>query len=48
MSQNSNETADYIEALRKILDACAKPFGKDARRAKRIATEVLDKWGRTK
>lgn len=41
-----NETADYVEALRKIAEACSKPFGKDARTARRIATDALRKWGR--
>lgn len=41
-----NETAEYVEALRKIADACSKPFGKDARTARRIAVEALRKWGR--
>ena len=39
------ELADYREALREICDACAKPFGKDARAARRIAQSVLAKWG---
>lgn len=36
----------YIDALRKVAAACEKPFGKDARSARRIATEALRKWGR--
>ncbi len=39
------EVADYREALREICAVCAKPFGKDARRARRIALEALAKWG---
>ncbi len=41
-----SEMETYIEALRKIAEACAKPFGKDARSARRIATEALRQWGR--
>lgn len=40
------EIESYIDALRRIADACARPFGKDARTAKRIANEVLEKWER--
>ncbi len=39
------ELADYREALREIVRACAKPFGKDARAARRIASNILAKWG---
>ena len=39
------ELADYREALREIVRACNKHFGKDARRARRIALEALEKWG---
>lgn len=41
-----NEMETYVDALRKIADACARPFGKDARSARRIAAEALRKWGR--
>lgn len=43
----TREMETYIEALRRIAEACAKPFGKDARAAKRIATESLRTWGRS-
>ena len=39
------ELADYREALREICAVCAKPFGKDARAARRIASNILAKWG---
>ena len=39
------ELAAYREALREICTVCAKPFGKDARAARRIARNVLAKWG---
>ena len=39
------ELADYREAMREICAVCAKPFGKDARAARRIACEALAKWG---
>lgn len=42
-----SEMETYIEALRKIAEACAKPFGKDARTARRLATEALRQWGRS-
>lgn len=39
--------ADYFaNALREIAAACARPFGKDARRARRIAVDALTTYGR--
>lgn len=45
MSESGRELADYREALREIVRVCAKPFGKDARQARRIARDTLAKWG---
>ena len=36
---------ELYEALREICTVCAKPFGKDARAARRIASNILAKWG---
>ena len=39
--------ADYFAgALREIAAVCARPFGKDARRARRIALDALKTCGR--
>ncbi len=42
----NKELEDYLTALRMVAQCCERPFGKDARMAKRIALAALAKWGR--